>query len=65
MPDKAILDFLKKSMMLKVQYEWFYYIAGLIDNDEKLRSVFLKKTEHSKQFKTGVECKNHTSMRPK
>ena len=40
MPDKAILDFLKKSMMLNVQYEWFYYIAGLIDNDEKLRSVF-------------------------
>ena len=39
MPDKAILDFLKKSTMLKVQYEWFYYIAGLIDNDEKLRSV--------------------------
>ena len=39
MPDKGILDFLKKSMMLKVQYEWFYYI-GLIDNDEKLRSVF-------------------------
>ena len=40
MPDKAILDFLEKSIMFKVQYEWFYYIAGLIDNDEKLRSVF-------------------------
>ena len=39
MPDKGILDFLKKSMMLKVQYEWFYYIADLIDDDEKLRSV--------------------------
>ena len=40
MPYKGILDFLKKSMMLKVQYEWFFYIAGLIDDDEKLRSVF-------------------------
>ena len=41
MPDKEILDFSKKkSMMLKVQYEWLYYIAGIIDNDEKLRSVF-------------------------
>ena len=41
MPDKGILNFFKKkSMMSKVQYEWFYYIAGLIDNDEKLRSVF-------------------------
>ena len=40
MPDKGILDFLKKSMMLKVQCEWLYYIAGLVDNDEKLRSVF-------------------------
>ena len=40
MPDKGILDFKKKSIMLKVQYEWFCYIAGLIDNDEKLHSVF-------------------------
>ena len=41
--------------MLKRYCEWFYYIAGLIDNDEKLRSFFWKNTEQSKQFKTGVQ----------
>ena len=42
-PDKGILDFKKKIMMLKVHCivnGGFYYIAGLTDNDEKLRSVF-------------------------
>ena len=50
-------------MMLKVQYEWFYYIAGLIDNDEKLRSVFSKTLNIANSSR--LECKNHTSMRPK
>ena len=43
-PDKGIVDFFfLKIMMLKVHCivnGGFYYIAGLIDNDEKLRSVF-------------------------
>ena len=30
MPDKGILDFLKKSMMLKVQYEWYSILLVLL-----------------------------------
>ena len=65
-PDKGILDFFKKILMLKVHCivnGGFYYIAGLIDNDEKLRSVFYKTLNIANSSR--LECKNHTRYETK